>query len=233
MRSRKPKLDQLTFDRKQWGGTRPGAGRKKQPGSGVPHTKRAEITTPTPVHVTQKLWPGLPNLRTAAVRKVLRQAFALGREKEGFRLVHYSIQRDHLHLVVEARDRHALGKGMRALSTRVARALNRTWERTGRVFADRFHSVLLTSPRQVRNALCYVLNNARRHRLALEPGAVDPFSSGDVFDGWRRSPADAARETSPSVVSRARTWLLSRGWRRHGRIDLDEIPGPGRRRSGR
>jgi REP element-mobilizing transposase RayT len=231
MRRRKPKLDQLTFDRKQWGGTRPCAGRKKQPGSGVPHTKREEITRPTPVHVTQKLCAGLPSLRTAAARKVLRQAFALGGEKPGFRLVHFSIQRDHLHLVVEARDRHTLGKSMRALAIRVARALNRLWKRTGRVFADRFHSVLLTSPRQVRNALCYVLNNARKHRLALAPCAVDPFSSGDVFDGWRRSPADTASASTRSVVSRARTWLLSRGWRRHGRIGIDEVPGPRRRPS--
>jgi hypothetical protein len=115
---------------------------------------------------------------------------------------------------------------MQGLATRVARAVNRVSARSGAVFADRYHDRILRTPREVRYALAYVLCNARRHGLGRGPvreGWIDPYSSGAAFDGWRRE-VDGPTFTVP--VSRARTWLLTRGWRRHGLIDPAATPGP-------
>jgi hypothetical protein len=121
----------------------------------------------------------------------------------------------------------------------VARGLNRHFGRTGKVFADRYHSVLLTSPRQIRHALCYVMQNARRHGEELDRrwGGIDPYTSAWHFDGWAD---DSWRRHSiaadgPPPVTEARTWLLRTGWRRHSLIGLQERPKGGRdgKRSGR
>src|SRR5690349_6253966 len=105
------------------------------------------------------------------------------REVVPFQVVHHSIQSNHLHLIVEAEDRKALTSGMRSLLIRIARALNRLWKRAGSVFADRFHEHELHKPREVRNALVYVLQNLRKHKIWL--AGPDPFSSGPEFSGWR------------------------------------------------
>ena len=165
---------------------------------------------------------GLPNLRRNGPHEVLRDAFAKGNERFGFRLVHYSVQKNHLHMIVEAKDRTALSKGLQGLFVRVARGLNRLWERKGSVFADRYHDVILKAPKQVRNALLYVIQNVRRHR----PGdfGTDPFSTGPWFDGWREH---RPRPKVPSVAARAHTWLLRVGWRKHGllSVGIDAVPG--------
>jgi REP element-mobilizing transposase RayT len=80
---------------------------------------------------------GLPSLRAHALFGRVRRALAQGRERFGFRLVHFSVQRDHLHLLVEAGDRRALSRGVQGLSVRIARAANGELGRKGRVFADR------------------------------------------------------------------------------------------------
>src|SRR5574338_712086 len=150
--------------------------------------------------------------------------------RAGFRVFAYSIQGDHLHLVVEADDARALARGMKAVGTRVARAVNRTLCRTGPVLRDRYHLRVLRTPLEVRRALAYCLLNARKHlgRLAPRVGRVDPASSGRRFTGWRPGISAVARSAAP--VARAVTWLLREGWRRHGLLDPSEVPGlrPGR-----
>ena len=110
------------------------------------------------------------------------------RDPDHFRVIHLSVQYDHLHLVVEARNKASLSNGMRSVAIRIARSVNALVGRRGRFWADRWHGRALTSPRQVRTALVYVLANYRKHsRRRLAPG-IDPFSSGAWFDGWRRDP---------------------------------------------
>ena len=130
---------------------------------------------------------------------------------------------DHLHLVVEADGPTAFERGVRGLAIRVAKAINRALGRRGHVWADRFHARLLRTPREVRNALVYVLHNIRRHL----PGTrgLDPCSSARWFDGWR-TPVPAVAEAAP--VAPARTWLARIGWRRRGLIDVEERPRPAR-----
>ncbi|MCB9888857.1 MAG: transposase [Planctomycetes bacterium] len=214
----------LQFPRLNWGGRRKGAGRKPKGDKAGFRIAVARLASRFPVHVTTRLVRGLPSLRSQGVYTVLRAAFAKGCEHNGFRLVHYSVQGNHLHMLVEATDRSCLSRGMQGLLVRIARALNRLWRRAGKVFADRYHDHILRTPREVRHALAYVLNNARRHgvRLAQE---IDWFTSGCWFDGWREKltstiPAEFARP-----VACARNWLLNVGWRRHGLIRHHEVPG--------
>jgi len=131
----------------------------------------------------------------------------------------FSVQDDHIHLIAEADDRAALSRGLRGLTIRVARAVNRALARHGVVWADRCHFRALTSPRVVRHALVYVLMNRRKH-CAGEHG-LDPCSSAGWFSGWRD--AVATPPGAPPVVA-PRTWLAAVGWRRHGLIDVDERP---------
>ena len=160
---------------------------------------------------------------------VLRRAFSGGRERFGFRLVHYAVQLDHLHFIVEARDKKSLSSGARGLAIRVAMRLNAALGRVGKVFAERYHAVALGSPRQVRHALAYVLLQARRHAAKRHMGVtteLDACSSAFTFDGW----ADASPRAGPwdETTVAPRTWLLSTGWRRHGRIRRVETPGGAR-----
>jgi putative transposase len=112
---------------------------------------------------------------------------------------------------------------MKGLLVRIARALNRLWMRCGSVFADRFHSRTLQTPREVRNALAYVLQNAHKHGC-LRNG-IDPYSSGNVFDGWKRELPSRGGTNGPLPTLKPRTWLLACGWKRHGLIDPGECPG--------
>lgn len=162
-----------------------------------------------------------------AVRRGLAAVIA----RDGFRIVHVSVQRNHVHLLVEAVDKWALSNGLRAFMIATARSLNRALERRGVVFATRYHATPLATPRQVRNALAYVMNNWRHHGedqrgAAQRRAAIDPYSTGILFDGWRDAPARFALPGNyePLPVAGARTWLLTAGWRRHPLIGLREVP---------
>jgi REP element-mobilizing transposase RayT len=212
-----------------WGGARKGAGRKPNgERAGEAHLRRPQLDKRCPQHLTMRV-AGMPSLRAERCIKVMRGAFRDGKEHPGFRLVHYAVQPNHLHLIVEAKDKRALANGARALAIRMARRLNAMLGRRGKVFADRYHVVQLGSPRQVRHALGYVLLQARRHAAQRGVGmtdALDRCSSAPLFDGFTRGEPRAG-PWSDTVVG-ARSWLLTDGWRRHGKIDPCEIPGAAR-----
>jgi REP element-mobilizing transposase RayT len=182
----------------------------------VSHAARASFTPAQPLHVTVRLAAGLPGLRKKPEWDVLKRCFRAMLDRAGFRLCHYSVLNNHLHLLVEADDPKALARGMQSLLTRIAKRLNSLWSRTGRVFADRFHSHVLRTATEVRHALLYVLNNARRHGVALL-GLLDRFASGGWFDGWLPSANVAAWPEDDRLVSKPGSWYLKGGWRRQGR----------------
>jgi len=204
----------------------------------MPHTPREDFSSSLPAHVTVKLMPDLRSLRTKAIVRELERTFAAGCERSDFRLVHYSLLGNHAHLIVEARGAEALGRGMMSVGSRLALAVNRVMGRPkGRVVADRYHARVLRTPREVRNALRYVLLNARKHAAAAARKAVrametvlDPASSARWFDGWKpvqgMAPGVLAHADERPPVARARTWLLTTGWRRHGLLDPADVPAP-------
>ena len=171
----------------------------------------------------------MPSLRTVKLVSEIERTFARGCERGEFRLVQYSLQGNHAHLIVEAKDFRALGRGMKAIGSRLARAVNRVFQRSGPVLSDRYHLRVLRTPRQVRNALAYVLLNARRHaaktgRALSRALRIDPASSGRWFDGWSHSVA-IQRGPEPRAVSPPRFWLLTQGWQDWGLLDPGEVPG--------
>ena len=214
---------------KTWGGKRAGAGRPATGTTRMPHLRRARHAARHPVHATVRVRRELSWLRAQRVFLEIRSALGAS-SHAAFRVVEFSVQRDHLHLLVEAHDNAALSAGMKGLGVRVARAVNRVLGRSGRVWSDRYHARELRSPRAVRNALVYVLHNARKHRASLAP--IDPCSSAAWFDGFRRDELTAIVwpdirgivATSERPTAAARTWLGSTGWRRRGLIGIDEAP---------
>ena len=205
----KTKIRQQEFGFVDWGGKRRGAGRKpKGERAGVPHVKRAKLAMRIPVLVTMKLCEGLRTLRAKDVNALIRAAIAAGR-REDFRVVEYSLQETHIHALVEANDERSLSSSMNGLATRIARGLNGLWRRTGRVFAERYHALQLTTPRAVRNALIYTLQNARKHG-AWRAFAPDVFSSAPWFDGWKGR-IEKGAESRAGLLERARTWLSRSG----------------------
>jgi REP-associated tyrosine transposase len=166
---------------------------------------------------------GLPSLRGLKEFAALRGAMVAGCKREGFRLVHFSVQSNHLHLIVEGDCRPTLSRGLQGLAVRMARALNRLWRRFGSVFADRYHDRILRSPTEVWNALRYVLCNARKHGAWTSRSRPDPMSSAPWFDGWSEALPEPAESTP---TPRARTWLLNDGWRRIGLISIAAAPWP-------
>ncbi len=236
VKSRKPKQLSLPgFAKKKRGvrsvGRPVGTGRRQ-----VRHRAREAHSAPHPVHVV--LRSKFKPLRSQFVFPTIRKALAkAARARKDFRITQFSVQGDHVHLIVEAGSHAALSRGMQGLAIRVARALNALMDRRGKVWADRFFSRELRSPRVVRNALAYVLNNFRKHRAGAA-ALIDPYSSAPYFDGFHElagvSPCHlVARSTLPLVprgvappgkqeipVVGAKTWLGAGGWRQGGRISF-------------
>jgi len=218
------------------GGRRRGAGRKSRSGRpNVPHRARPAHCSRHPVLVTLRATLGC--LRTQSVYPTIRRAVARAnrRAKAAFRVVHYSVQANHLHLLVEAGSRDVLSRGLKSLAITLALRLNRLVRRRGQVFGDRWHGRALTTPRAVRHAIVYVLANFRKHERQAT-ALVDYYSSAPFFIGFRElegvAPvahrrAGVLRELGPpsaSPVATPKTWLLAAGWQKGGTIGLREAP---------
>ncbi len=181
------------------------------------------------MHVTLRVRDEVWNLRSRRCGSVLRRAFYKSVAELTGRLAHFSIQGNHVHLLVEAGDRERLGRMMQVMAIRMAKGLNKVMgRRAGKVFTDRYHSRALRTPTETRAALVYVLQNYKHHVTAL--GTVlprgwtdDEYSSAPWFDGWAEPGTPAA---VPPPVARPTTWLLDRGWRERGGgpISRREVP---------
>lgn len=180
-----------------------------------------------PVQVTLRICEGLPSLRARPAWAVVVKVMRAMRARAGFRIVQFSVLSNHLHAIVEADDAATFSSAMRSLTIRLARALNRLWQRHGKVLEHRFHARALRSPSEVARSLAHVLLNARKHAAQrgrqLPPDWVDPRSTGVRFDGWARPPR--ATSDRDFGVSAPQTWLLRHGWRRCGLLALDAVPG--------
>ena len=192
---------QLAFKFRSWGGKRRHAGRKaKGDRAGVRHGKRPNLSKHHPVHVTWRVRPEIWNLRGPKCFAAIARSFARGCDRRGFRLVHFSVQGNHMHLIVEAPDQVRLSRGLQGLAVRIARGVNRVMQRTGRVFADRYHEHVLRTAAEVANAVAYVLGNFTRHALRrgarIVESVIDPCSSG--------------AQKNRVLVRTPLTWLLER-----------------------
>jgi REP element-mobilizing transposase RayT len=200
--TRKPKQLGLTF--RTWGGKRRGAGRKPAgERAGVAHRPRPAISRRMPLHVTLRMAPHVYNLRSRRSFRVIARALGAGGDRFEVGVVQFSVQGNHIHLLVEAASRDALARALKGLGVRIAKGLNGMMGKSGRVLADRYHAHILRTPTEVRNAMTYIRDNAKKHAAergeTYSAGYVDPYSSAAAHD---------------LVLPVARTWLLREGWRR-------------------
>jgi len=183
--------------------------RKPLLGSGDANpVKRPVLSRHHPVHVTLRVCDAVWNLRSRRCFRAIARAFAFGKLRNGFRLVHFSVQGNHVHLIVEAESAEQLARGIQGLAIRLARGLNRVMQRRGDVFADRYHAHALRTPTEVANAVAYVLGNFVRHASrwgkTVRADWIDPNSSAAI----------SAEVTGPPLTADPQTWLLRGGWRR-------------------
>ncbi|HEX3478503.1 MAG TPA: transposase [Kofleriaceae bacterium] len=232
--------EQLVLWKKR-GGKRRGAGRPpKGTRARSPHKERPVLHARYPVHVTLRVVSAVGNLRRRCVYQAIREATLTTARREDFRIIQLSIQRTHVHLLVEANDRGALSRGMQGFQISAAKHLNAAISkgkpgsrRRGVVFPDRYHAEIITSPRQARNALSYIANNWRKHqedlRTPMSEWTIDWFSSAVMFTGWAEYGDEpflwrGPPTYDPLVVYQPRTWLLREGWKKSGPISCREIP---------
>jgi REP element-mobilizing transposase RayT len=175
--------------------------------------------------VTLRVASGVPSLRRPRPSDLIEEIFAAEKRRKGFRLIDFAVRSNHLHLICEANDTLALSRGIQRIASRIARAINRLFRRRGKLFTDRFHNRVITTPRDMRNTFAYVLLNEHKDSAARgrTVHGVDPYSSGMHFKGWKNVgalPPDP--DERPPPVTEACSWLLSKGWRRCGLIHTQE-----------
>lgn len=227
-----------------WGGARKGAGRPRAIGRRLEtHQARPRIRPSDAVHVTLRVVDEITRLRRRHAYRALRLAANVVLGRADFRIVHVSIQANHVHLLVEAENKVSLARGIQAFKISAARRLNAaeagaSWlspkhTRKGPVFVDRYHAEVV-STRHARHELAYVLNNWRRHREDRAPFArewtLDPYSTANRFEGWAEAGAVAAWRPpdgeEPIPVAAPQSWLLREGWKKHPPIGAFEVPRP-------
>ena len=206
---------QLEFPPRGRGGWRPGAGRPvKKSGRGESHLRRAPFPERFPLHVTLRVRRDVGSLRTDGRFREIKQAFRYGCDRFGMRLAEFSVQANHVHLIVEAKDKRALARGMQGLTIRVARGVNRASGRRGKVFADRYHARALKTLAEVRNAVNYVRRNFQKHQRELgewtHPWLIDEYSSMSGEALWHLEPDEDGELVGTMVVAAPATWLLKR-----------------------
>ena len=211
-----------------------GPGRpRKYKGYATRYGDRPRFDRLTPLHVTLKVDRAVRSLRRCDAYRVVRIAMARMLGRDDFRILQLSLERDHVHLLVEATSHGALARGMKAFESSAAQRLNQRVGRTGRVFLRNYFARVIKNPTQAHRVLTYVLNNWRKHGEHKSPSCanweIDYFSTAPSFAGWRASPDPACShdftwdyELLPAAE--ARHFFLREGWRRAGTIAVDTVP---------
>jgi REP element-mobilizing transposase RayT len=199
-------MKQKAFRFRTWGGTRRGAGRNPQgERAGVAHRPRETFARRLPVHVTMRMARGVWNLRSRRSFRVIARSLARGgADRFGVRVVQFSVQGNHIHWLVEAPDGGALARAMKGLAIRIAKGMNRLMDRRGAVIADRFHAQTKKTPTEVRRAIGYLRDNARRH--AAVRGARLTRRWRDPYAADARASIEVLGFALPTPV----TWLVQR-----------------------
>ena len=192
---------QLELHLPTWGGKRKSAGRKpKGVRAGVSHGARPALSRHHPVHVTWRMLPHVWNLRSRRCFAAIAASLARARHSVGFRIVHFSVQGNHIHLVVEATNKVHLARGLQGFAAWMARRVNAMMRRRGKVFADRYHAHQLKTVAETRNAVRYAVTNYDEH--ARRRGEVVAFNEPD--------PYSSANAELKGLLATAQTWLLRR-----------------------
>jgi REP element-mobilizing transposase RayT len=242
---------QQPFVFRTWGGKRKRAGRKQvNERKSQPHRTRDAVTPNMAILVTLRVAQSVRRMRRRDAYRAIRRAMLVVLARIDFRIVHLSIQANHVHLLVEADSKLALARGMQAFQISAARRLNAVdidgsgRVRRGSVFPDRYHEEIVTNPTHARHALSYVLNNWRKHKEDRVPATkawvLDPYSTARSFIGWiervecvdrgeaerwfARAVSPVPEELEALPISAPHSWLLREGWKLGGNVSVFEAP---------
>jgi REP element-mobilizing transposase RayT len=164
------------------GAGRPSVLTKKELTTRVYHRSRPELPKAKPVHVTIKTNKNvIPNLRSKVLYKQIRQSMKRARIL-GIRIIHFSVQRDHVHLLIEADNKQQLGESMRVLSISLTKRLSHVLKRKVKALKSRYHLHVLKSLQEIKNAKNYILSNGQKHGTS---DAHDFYSSAISFSDFR------------------------------------------------
>ena len=213
------------------GGARAGAGRKRS-SKFQPHIARPRFQRREPLHLTLRVHAGIPSLRRKDLHRELKWAVRLARER-GLRIVHFSLLSNHVHLIAESRDQRALARQMQSLSISFSKRINALLSRAGAVFRERYHVHVLRTPREVKNALAYVLTNELKHRGGRGRVDLDRYSSAIgvseahwarllgrswsrlvAFPPWHPDEEAKVHQEVAEIAQAPESWLLKTGWLR-------------------
>ena len=150
------------------------AGRPAIHDVGIRHVKRFRLKKASSLHLTIKVRENKADIQSKRILKALHHAIKRARLK-GLKVVHYTLEYNHVHLLVESVDNKTLHKGMQAFGITIAKAINKIKRSKGAVYKNRYHLRLISSPRQLKNVLHYIFNNGVKHKRTNSK--IDLFNS--------------------------------------------------------
>lgn len=151
-----------------------GAGRKAIHDKGIRHIERELITKETVLHLTLKIKKEKSSLKNKFILKTLQNSIKKARLL-GLKVLQYTLEYDHVHLLVEASNNISLGKGMQSLGISFSKGINKIKGQKGSVFKTRYHFRKLKTPQEIKNALSYILGNGIKHKEAFS--ILSPYNS--------------------------------------------------------
>ena len=187
-----------------------GAGRPAKVDRGIRHISREKINRPSALHLTIKVRENKADIKNKRILKALHYAIRRAR-LQGLRVVHYTLEYNHVHLLVEANDNKSVQKGMQALGISFSKAINKIKQVKGSVYKHRHHFRKLNSRREYKNVIQYIFRNGIKHKRSL--CLIDPFNS---LVAEKRIPADIK-----NIIENSRHFS-------HLRRELEEFLDPGK-----
>ncbi|MGZ3787001.1 MAG: transposase [Bacteriovorax sp.] len=141
---------------------------------GIRHTSRPFLKKPSSLHLTVKIKKNKAEMKNKSVFSLLKRAI-LNARRQGLKVIHYSLEYDHVHLLIEAENNHILGKGMQAFGGTFSKAINRMRKLKGGVYKHRYHFRKISSARELKNVMNYIFTNGLKHKTAKN--IVNPYNS--------------------------------------------------------
>lgn len=153
------------------------AGRPAKNDPGIRHSSRMKFSKLTSFHLTIKVRENKADIQSKKLLKALHHAIARARLKN-LKVIHYTLEYNHVHLLVETNDHRILHAGMQALGISFSKAINKVKSLKGHVYKHRYHQRKIGSARELKNVLLYIFNNGKKHKRTNK--RIDLYNSAIV-----------------------------------------------------
>lgn len=147
----------------------------------IRHTKRPKFFQTRSLHLTIKVRENKADIQNKKILLRLNRAIQLAR-KQGLKIIHFALEFNHVHLLVEAGNHQILHRGMQALGISLAKGINKMKQKKGAVYKHRYHFRQITCARELKNVIHYILSNCKKHRSSF---SFNSLSSALMLDEAR------------------------------------------------